>query len=363
MIHSPPGQKLIVLFDGTWNDPQDQTNVYLLSQCIQPFDSNGLRERFFYDPGVGTSRFTRFLGGTTGWGLTENLMQGYEWLAKHYHGGEEIWIFGFSRGAYTARSLGGLIRKCGLLKTTTPALLKQANKLYRNKSLSPNAKECIAFREAYSDSVKVHFLGVWDTVGALGVPGTFFSERGMFAWHDTKLSSWVTNAFHAVALDEHRAAYDTALWVQPENTDTPRKIGNVEQRWFIGAHANVGGGYENDELKFIPFKWIAEKAQLKGLSLDFSHLKIEDEAWRAEPRDSFGEFLSGDYAKFQRLRGNGDDQGRFYRAIKGRKAGHEAVNVTIDESVWQKWHADGYRPQTIVNARLSPTVKKVEEVS
>ncbi|EOD79923.1 hypothetical protein D515_01056 [Grimontia indica] len=349
------GEKLIVLFDGTWNDPQDQTNVFLMSQCIKPTDDKGNRQRFFYDPGVGTSPFTRFLGGTTGWGLTKNLMQGYGWLAKHYHQNEQIWIFGFSRGAYTARSLAGLIRKCGVLRTATPDLLEQAKTLYRNKALSPNSKECIAFRKAYCDEPKVHFLGIWDTVGALGVPGTVLSERGIFKWHDTKLSRSVLNAFHAVALDEHRAAYDTALWTLPVGSEETRDPKKVEQRWFIGAHANVGGGYKNDELKQIPFKWMAEKAQDKGLVLDLSRVVFDQDAWKTSPRDSYEEFLKGLYGMFRRFRGKGDDQGRFYRAYAGNKPDElKAVNVSVDESVWKKWKAEGYRPKTLVKAEQSP---------
>ena len=115
-------QRLIVLFDGTWNDPEDQTNVYRISRLIRHYDGD-VRQRFFYDPGVGTSKWDHFRGGIFGFGLSKNLRQGYEWLAKRHTDGDEIWVFGFSRGAYTARSLVGLIRKCGLLHVVTPSLL------------------------------------------------------------------------------------------------------------------------------------------------------------------------------------------------------------------------------------------------
>lgn len=100
-------QRLIVLFDGTWNDPEDQTNVYKLARSIHDYDGD-IRQKFFYDPGVGTSRWSRFRGGVAGWGLSRNLLQGYEWLVKNYSDGDEIWAFGFSRGAYTARSMVGI---------------------------------------------------------------------------------------------------------------------------------------------------------------------------------------------------------------------------------------------------------------
>ncbi|WP_163391495.1 DUF2235 domain-containing protein [Enterovibrio norvegicus] len=346
-------QRLIVLFDGTWNDPQDQTNVYRLAKCIKPFDEHGVRQRFFYDPGVGTSAATRFLGGTSGWGLTKNLLQGYEWLAKYCHSQEEIWVFGFSRGAYTARSLGGIVRMCGLLKIVTPDLLKRAMALYSNPSLSRDSEASVNFRRNFSRDVDIHFMGVWDTVGALGVPGTILSEKGVFSWHDTTLSDSIKHAFHAMALDEHRSAYNAALWTCNANTEM-RPIEEVEQRWFIGAHANVGGGYPNDTLREIPFGWIAEKAVGLGLDLEMSQHVFTDDPWRKQPRDSFHEFIRGFYAAFQRFRGKGDENGRFYRAYNLGRGGLTALNVRVDPSVWKRWQALDYRPQTLVNAKQIP---------
>ena len=176
-------QRLIVLFDGTWNDPEDRTNVYRMSRCLQDFDGD-IAQRFFYDPGVGTSRTTRFRGGVFGYGLDKNLLQGYEWLARRYRDGDEIWVFGFSRGAYTARSMVGMIRKCGLLHIVTEDLLEKAKKIYRDKSAKPDDDTCKQFRNDYSQEVKIHFIGVWDMVGVVGVFGMFLSERGIFFWYD-----------------------------------------------------------------------------------------------------------------------------------------------------------------------------------
>ncbi|GGC84326.1 DUF2235 domain-containing protein [Halopseudomonas salina] len=345
-------QRLILLFDGTWNDPEDQTNVYRLTRRIQDYDGT-IRQRFFYDPGVGTSSFERFSGGVFGYGLSRNLLEGYEWLAKRYSEGEEIWIFGFSRGAYTARSLVGLIRKCGLLHIVTPCLLKKAEKIYRNDSLAPDSEECRAFRETYSRSPRIHFIGVWDTVGALGVPGTLISEHGKFAWHDTELSSIVDRAYHAVALDEHRATYDVPLWTSDDGKQKPRNL-EVEQRWFIGAHANVGGGYGSDDrLADISLQWMLGKAEKAGLKLD--RFTAAEDAWKTEPRDSFQEFLKGGYAWFQKIR-RGEEEARFSRRYAEDKKGRPAVNISIDESVWQRWQDAGlnYRPPTLTDAGQSP---------
>lgn len=345
-------QKLILLFDGTWNDPEDQTNVYRVTRRIHDYDyDGGVRQRFYYDPGVGTSRFQRFSGGAFGYGLSKNLRQGYDWLARHYQEGDEIWIFGFSRGAYTARSLVGLIRKCGLVHVVTPGLLDKAESIYRDQELHPDADVCKDFKKSFSRQPRIHFMGIWDTVGALGVPGTNLF-RSKYAWHDTELSSIVDRAYQAVALDEHRAAYNVSLWT---STDGKQKTGNldIEQRWFIGAHANVGGGYgAEDTLADIPLNWMLGKAEEAGLKVDNYH--VAENAWKTAPKDSFAEFLWGIYAKFKRLRKAED--GRFYRKYSQGMHGLPAVNISIDGSVWKRWgdKTCDYRPRTLTDAHLSP---------
>lgn len=344
-------QRLILLFDGTWNDPEDQTNVFRLAGRIREYDDD-VRQQFFYNPGVGTTKLDRFRGGVFGYGLSKNLLQGYEWLAKHYTDEDEIWIFGFSRGAYTARSFVGLIRKCGLLRIVTPGLLDKAEGIYRDKRLSPDCDECQAFRNNYSRDPRVHFIGVWDSVGALGLPGTSLSEHGKYSWHDTELSSIVDYAYHAVALDEHRAAYDVPLWTG-DNGQQKRKNRDVEQRWFIGAHANVGGGYgPQDLLADIPLQWMMEKASHVGLKLD--GFNAAEDAWKTQPRDSFSEFMKGAYAWFRKLRAPGD--GRHFRHFNKGIKGKPAVNVTVDPSVWMRWKAPeyNYRPRTLIDAGQYP---------
>lgn len=344
-------QRLILLFDGTWNDPEDQTNVYRISRYIHDYDGD-VRQRFFYDPGVGTSKLERFRGGVFGYGLSKTLLQGYEWLARHYSDGDEIWTFGFSRGAYTARSLVGLIRKCGLLHIVTPGLLDKAESIYRDQSLSPDSGACENFRESYSRNPRIHFIGVWDTVGALGVPGTILSERGKYSWHDTELSSIVDYAYHAVALDEHRAAYDVPLWTSTDGKKTQSNL-EVEQCWFIGAHANVGGGYgSKDLLADIPLHWILGKAEKAGMMLD--DFKPADDTWKTDPRDSFEEFLKGAYAWFRKIKSMGN--GRFFRKYSEGINGHPAVNISVHESVWKRWNDAkfNYRPRTLTDTGRCP---------
>lgn len=344
-------QRLILLFDGTWNDPEDQTNVFRIAGRIHEHDGD-TRQRFFYDPGVGTGTFDRFRGGVFGAGLSKNLLQGYEWLAKRYANEDEIWIFGFSRGAYTARSLVGLIRKCGLLRIVTPSLLDSAEHIYRDKKLKPDCEECKAFRNSYSREPRVRFIGVWDTVGALGIPGTSLSEHGKYSWFDTELSGILDFAYHAVALDEHRAAYNVPLWTSDDGQKKPQNL-DVEQRWFIGAHANVGGGYgSGDVLADIPLQWMMEKASKVGLKLD--EFNADTHAWKHAPVDSFKAFLKPFYAWYRKIRAAGD--GRHFRCFAKGMKGKPAIHVTVDSSVWLRWKDPKYhyRPRTLVDAGQHP---------
>lgn len=358
-------QRLILLFDGTWNDHHRETNVYRMARSIHDFDGS-IPQRFFYDPGVGTSKFEKYRGGLLGYGLSENLREGYEWLARRYREGDEIFIFGFSRGAYTARSLAGMIRKCGLVDIVTPGLIADVEAMYRDEH-GPDDEKCVDFRSKYAKEPKIRMIGVWDTVGALGIPHTVFSERGKYKFHDTRLSRIVEHAYQALALDEHRGLYDAVLW-----TGEQKPGQKVEQLWFIGAHANVGGGYpedplakndpqaKTDPLAKISLEWMQRKAAGAGLKVDFEH--VPDEAYKKAPNDSFAEMFMGGYALASKLLNPGD--GRHYR-FYGRNAAsskhgdgnptEQAVNVGIHPTVWQRMIEDkNYRPKTLRDARMVP---------
>jgi hypothetical protein len=186
----------------------------------------------------------------------------------------------------------------------------------------------------------------------LGIPGTSLSEHGKYSWHDTELSSIVSFAYHAVALDEHRAAYDVPLWT---TEDGQKKSGNVEveQRWFIGAHANVGGGYGSEDLLAdIPLQWMMAKASSAGLKLDA--FVASTDAWKTKPRDSFIDFLKGFYAWFRGFWVSGD--GRYFRVFNMGMKGKPAVNVSVDPSVWMRWKFPEfkYQPRTLTDAGQHP---------
>ena len=222
------GRNVIVLFDGTWNNIKDDTNVVRMRDAIDSTGEHDPNQPYKYLTGVGTSWHNRLTGGLFGRGLSENIQAGYAWLSALCQPADQIYVFGFSRGAYTARSLVGLIRKCGLIKS--PASLEEAYTLYRDKSVAPKDDKAVAFRAAHSRETRVRFIGVWDTVGSLGVPlsGVPFS-RDYYAWHDTALSKIVDYAYHAIAADERRADYKPAVWTSDSKQKDAENI-DVEQR-------------------------------------------------------------------------------------------------------------------------------------
>jgi uncharacterized protein (DUF2235 family) len=285
-------KRLVICCDGTWNKPDQtegglpsMTNVTKVALAVAPWDNSAqppVEQRVYYDTGVGTGRFDRFLGGAFGAGLSKNVQQAYSFLVQNYDPGDantpgdELYFFGFSRGAYTARSTVGLIRNSGLLRREYAHKLDDAYKLYRRRddASHPRAIEAELFRKSFSHSPKIHFIGVWDTVGALGIPFetpliSKFNENWRF--HDTELSSWVLHAYHALAIDERRKPFRPAVWKQdPEN----KKKGQVcEQVWFAGVHSNVGGGYADTGLSDIALLWMINRATACGLKFDLSQLQ------------------------------------------------------------------------------------------
>lgn len=258
---------LIVCCDGTWNRPDDQhpTNVVLLARnLLNDWD----RQMVYYDAGVGTGgRLDEAIGGATGAGLEENVSQAYRFLVENYAHGDQISVFGFSRGAFTVRSLAGLIYKCGVVDRSKPKLedrIAKALELYRDER-SPARSGVEAFRDRESITREVHAIGVWDTVGARGIPagrlGKLYSDW-KYGFHDTKLNRMVRYAFHAVALDERRDAFEPALWTQSENAEAGQVI---EQVWFPGVHSDVGGGYRERGLADGALAWMQAKAKKAGL--------------------------------------------------------------------------------------------------
>jgi uncharacterized protein (DUF2235 family) len=275
------GRNVVVCCDGTWNEPDElrhgipaPTNVSKLALAVAATDGAD-PQLTFYEPGVGTAPGEHLTGGALGYGISRNICGCYRFLAGNYRPGDRLFLFGFSRGAYTARSLAGLIRNCGILKDDDPSRVDAAYAFYRDRTsrTHPSSIASRLFREGNSlPEEPIHFIGVWDTVGALGIPTDFpawhtMSEHlhgweRLWGFHDTQLSAQVTNAVQALSIDEQRAAFTPTLWTQDPGAPASQKLTQV---WFAGVHSEVGGGTDDTALSDIALLWMARQASLAGL--------------------------------------------------------------------------------------------------
>jgi uncharacterized protein (DUF2235 family) len=274
-------KRIVICCDGTWNRPDQvdlgkvrPSNVAKMALAVARQDGAGVDQRVYYQPGVGTGRWNRIRGGAFGWGLSRNIRDAYLYLVENYAPGDELFFLGFSRGAYTARSLAGLIRNCGLLHREYAGRLGDAYALYRRRDddSNPRAIEAQLFRKSYAAEIRIKFIGVWDTVGAYGIPAGplgWLNGAIHLRFHDVKLSSYVENAFQALAIDERRRPFKPAIWERQEHATTQR----LEQAWFPGVHTNVGGGYADSGLSDIAFLWMKERAGSCGLAFDEDYVR------------------------------------------------------------------------------------------
>jgi uncharacterized protein (DUF2235 family) len=276
-----PMKNIAIFLDGTWNDREDPnvwTNVALLHEMSL---SDPSRQITYYSKGVGTDGgYDMKLGGLHGVGLSKNVKKAYSFLVEHYEEGDKVFIFGFSRGAYTARSLAGLVFQCGV-KGASFNISSDVDKIYDAYKDRDSART-----EAYKAENKqcpIQMLGVWDTVGALGIPVSFLKKVNdkVFAFHDTKLNPEVQFACHAVAIDERRDSFEPTLWkVTPENKN------RIKQVWFPGVHSDVGGGYEERHHSDIALRWMREQAKDRGLLIKEDHVYEFKDDLKQKPHDS-----------------------------------------------------------------------------
>jgi uncharacterized protein (DUF2235 family) len=283
---------LVLCCDGTWNraDAKNITNVEKIARSIQTDsdESCGIEQLVEYVTGVGVGYAAdRIFGGWLGCGVFNNVRTAYRFLALNYEVGDEIYIFGFSRGAYTARSVAGMIGYVGLL--TRDALVRgdlpEALERYRNRLDQPAGstfKSVAEFREACCHPhLSIRFLGVFDTVGALGVPTVLHTDH---QFHDVTLGPTVQCARQALAIDELRRTFAPCLWTVPDTAPgtvtldqgagTPVEVPRVKQVWFEGVHSDVGGGYEQDGLSNTTLRWMTDQAKEAGLAFDQTMLDV-----------------------------------------------------------------------------------------
>jgi uncharacterized protein (DUF2235 family) len=327
-----PSKRLVVCADGTWLNSDSgnlkgsiaiPSNVTRISRCIKPISRDGIPQivSYHYGVGGGSGALAR-LQGFTGDGIAEIIRECYQFIATNWVPGDEIFIFGFSRGAYTARSVAGLINQIGILTNeglpyfaeifrdvknqhNSNYLPKNPDIPFPNKPsfLDPEYVERLQSRRMAILDVPVKVVGVWDTVGALGIPkvgwltrlGLQSSTMKELSFYDTSLGNCIENAFQALALDERRFSFQPTLWEKLEGNTT-----NLRQVWFPGAHSNIGGGYDDQQIATISLAWMVAQCQ-QYLDFDEDYVveeweKVEDFYEEHEKRVrpwSFGRLWDG----------------------------------------------------------------------
>ena len=347
-------KKLAIFCDGTWNNLalDTPTNVVRLAKCVAPLARDGRTQIVYYDEGVGVGggvsravdAVTKIIGGAFGAGLNRKIEAAYRFLVLNYEPGDDIYIFGFSRGAYTARSLTGMIRKCGILRRSCFNKVPEALQRYRDGS-HPASPEMVQFRDGYAHPVaagredaahvdlaprteaapatreqlyqyrpeptyRIMFLGVWDTVGEMGVPSRidFLRFNRRYQFHDLGASSLIASLRHGIAANEKRGLFDVtpvenidALnreWAAATGWDVeqagtsrhvPYAFRPFQQRWFPGDHCSVGGGYGQTSLSSAALLWMAEGADWAGLAfIDAPGNELAEAQRHVDPCASLG---------------------------------------------------------------------------
>lgn len=321
-------RNIILCMDGTWNKPgqkdqgkETETNVRKVYEALADRPDQ-IREYF---RGVGTDPGEKVSGGAFGWGLFDQIKDGYRKLRERFEPGDKVYIFGFSRGAFSARSLAGMILRCGVIRKDVedvkiPGLVAdlvttqqdgnlkvdvtdKVFAMYKHGYEEKNRPDVEQFKRAYSTDTTVRLVGVWDTVGALGIPDDLFVpalrkfdraiDAKLYGFLDTDLSPRVEAAYHAVAIDEQRKPFLPTLWTDARGGAPRVNVAGskVEQVWFVGAHSNVGGGYADSGLSDIALEWMIARASSNGLQFEQAALAALRPDPKAKRRDSLEEFV------------------------------------------------------------------------
>lgn len=364
-------KRIVICSDGTGNDKSmsQPTNVAKMHEATREFQPDQIA---WYDPGVGVGNLgNRLYGGAMGKGLAKNVTQAYTFLAQTYEPGDEVYLFGFSRGAFTVRSLVGLIRNIGLLRTDRLDYLPVGMKMYRKENCGPNSDIAIRFRAENSIDMPVKFMGVWDTVGSMGIPfrrlsfDRFWLKR--YGFHDARLSGMVENAHQALAIDEKRSLFKPSIWFDKniqrgssakslesdqkffrrnssffasgpmeeveDPTPASRPDQTVEQVWFRGCHSDIGGSTTPPGLSVLTFEWIAARAEALGLQIDRTKIMPTYDL-KAKP------------VVHESLTGVKKYLGKYVRPIKETSSDTESVDQSVLDLVAES--PESYRPDNLL---------------
>ena len=261
-------KNIVVFSDGTGQEGGEgnNSNIYKLFNMVEDRSS---RQIVFYDRGLGTG-WRKITGNVAGMGISKNILECYEFIFENYSAGDDIYLFGFSRGATTVKSLSSFIHLFGILPKSRKSLIKKAYKIYKIKNKDKRNTEANKFViKHHTMWCRIKFIGVWDTVAALGIPNKsidlivdkipFFRHK----FQDLSLSFSVEKAYHALAIDDERLTFHPTLW----RNNNLKDYQTVNQVWFCGMHTDVGGGYAHPELSDITLEWMLQKATNQGLKI------------------------------------------------------------------------------------------------
>lgn len=321
-------KRLVILCDGSWLEGESPRagNVRRLARLIAARAPDGLAQLVHYSPGPGPEEGFAAAGPERfAAGIDREIQSIYRFIVLNHAPGDEIFLFGSCRGAYIARSCVGMLRNAWLLEKADEEFIPQAYHVYRT-TWGADAENARDFREPRAREVRVRFLGVWDTVGELGIPLALFPgfDASRHLFHDTRLSRIVDHASQALAIDERRAALPPAIWrTRQERTRT-------EQAWFSGSHADVCGGLREPGLAQIALRWMIEQAQGAGLGVDGSALR---NATADDARETVHDWIPA----AQRATG-----------LAWREIGRRNADETLHPSAEQRYlHDPDYRPRNL----------------
>ncbi|WP_299009875.1 DUF2235 domain-containing protein [uncultured Shewanella sp.] len=344
-------KNIVIFSDGTGQEGgiKFNTNVYKTFNLIEERSGKQIAH---YSKGIGTD-WRQITGSLLGVGMTDNMIECYQFLFDHFHVGDKIYLFGFSRGAATVRSLSRFIELFGILPKSRPELIKQALKIYKIKNPHKRQQQASLFIANNKNvECKITFMGVWDTVAAMGLPNRFFDSMlskippFKHKFHDFTISQNIEHAYHALSIDDTRAIFHPILWkkkAHPQQT--------VKQVWFSGVHTDVGGGYESEGLSNIPLVWMLNKALEHGLIIH-DNIEINQEISARMHNESIG--ISGRLFKQKERVWNTDieDKPTVHASVLARQLNqhnetHPKYNPWIlkNDYYLEPWNQNIYQPK------------------
>lgn len=287
-------RRWVICIDGTWNSSlrtrhgPHATNVEKVARLVAQVSSDSRSQIVQYFDGVGGegALLERAYAGATGRGFSTTVKKAYRFLVENYIDEDEIFLFGFSRGAFTVRCLMGMIARVGLLRVEHANRLHEAYAIYQH--LDEMSSKPMEYRQHFSRAIPIKFVGLWDTVGALG-PVVLSPESDLWGRYSYTLPSFVEHAFHALAIHERRRAFAPMVWYQRAQSTW------LEQCWFLGVHSDVGGGYQEHGLSDIALRWMIHNAESCGLEFRANEV---DRATRPSIHDTLHDSMNWKYQLF-----------------------------------------------------------------